>query len=200
MSQTIKTYADLCEERDRIKNLLVVQRQKIKYDWDELKGEFLPVKNAFGVVGKMTHADKSNPLVNIGLKLASDLFLKNFVLAKAGWVTKLAVPFVVKNYSSHLLAEKGGNFLGKVFNFFGKGKRRQHDHFKRKSSFMDDKDNKVVNTEEQNRAVNPGTGDYQETSPKEHVGTNQALSEDANKDKDENKKRNQPDRSNRAEE
>ena len=159
MSQTIKTYADLCEERDRIKNLLVVQRQKIKDDWDELKGEFLPVKNAFGVVGKMTHADKSNPLVNIGLKLASDLFLKNFVLAKAGWVTKLAVPFVVKNYSSHLLAEKGGNFLGKVFNFFGKGKRRQHDHFKRKSSFMDDKDNKVVNTEEQNRAVNPGTGD-----------------------------------------
>ena len=121
-------------------------------------------------------------------------------MAKAGWVTKLAVPFVVKNYSSHLLAEKGGNFLGKVFNFFGKGKRRQHAHFKRKSSFMDDKDNKVVNTEEQNRAVNPGTGDYQETSPKEHVGTNQALSEDANKDKDENKKRNQPDRSNRAEE
>jgi hypothetical protein len=63
---------------------------------------------------------------------------------------------------------------------------------------MDDKDNKVVNTEEQNRAVNPGTGDYQETSPKEHVGTNQALSEDYNKE--ENKKRNKPDKSARAEE
>jgi hypothetical protein len=62
---------------------------------------------------------------------------------------------------------------------------------------MDDKDNKVVNTEEQNRAVNPGTGDYQETSPKEHVGTNQALTEETNK---EDKKRNKPDRSNRAEE
>jgi hypothetical protein len=61
---------------------------------------------------------------------------------------------------------------------------------------MDDKDNMVVNTEEQNRAVNPGSGDYQETSPKEHVGTNQALSND----KEENEKRNKPEKNQRAEE
>ena len=61
---------------------------------------------------------------------------------------------------------------------------------------MDDKDNLVVNTEEQNRAVNPGTGDYQETSPKESVGTNQALSNN----KEENDKRNKPDNTPRAEE
>ena len=128
MSQTIKTYADLCEERDRVKSLLVIQRQKIKDDWEGLKDEFLPVKNAFGVVGKMTHADKSNPLVNVALKVAGDLFLKNFVLAKAGWVTKLAVPFVVKNYSSHMLVEKGGNILGKVINFFGKKRRHPKDY------------------------------------------------------------------------
>lgn len=197
MSQTIKTYADLCEEREKVKSLLVVQRQKIRDDWEGLKNEFLPVKNAFGVVGKMTHADRSNPLVNAALKVAGDLFLKNFVLAKAGWVTKLAVPFVVKNYSSHVLVEKGGNVLGKVINFFSKKRplvRRGHIQ---KTILMDDKDNKVVNTEEQNRAVNPGTGDYQESSPKEHVGTNQALTEETNK---EDKKRNKPDRSNRAEE
>jgi hypothetical protein len=63
---------------------------------------------------------------------------------------------------------------------------------------MDDKDNKVVNTEEQNRAVNPGTGDYQETSPKEHVGTNQALTEETNKE-DKNK-RSKPQKNTRAEE
>ena len=40
---------------------------------------------------------------------------------------------------------------------------------------MNDKDNKVVNTEEQNRAVNPGSGDYQETSPKESLGINQNI-------------------------
>jgi len=61
---------------------------------------------------------------------------------------------------------------------------------------MDERDNKVVNTEEQNRAVNPGTGDFQEISPKESVGTNQALSDD----KDKKDKRNKPDKSQRAEE
>ena len=61
---------------------------------------------------------------------------------------------------------------------------------------MDEKDNKVVNTEEQNRAINPGTGDFQEISPKESVGTNQALSDD----KEEKDKRNKPDKSQRAEE
>jgi hypothetical protein len=124
MSQTIKTYADLCEERERIKNLMVLQKQKIKDDWKDLREEFLPVKTALGVVGKMASADKSNPLLNAGLKVASDLFLRNFILAKAGWVTKFAVPFVVKNYSSHLLAEGGGNFLDKLANLF-KGKRRK---------------------------------------------------------------------------
>ena len=64
---------------------------------------------------------------------------------------------------------------------------------------MDDKDNKVVNTEEQNRAVNPGSGDYQETSPKESVGTNQALT-DSNNNKEQADKRNKPDKSQRAEE
>ena len=63
---------------------------------------------------------------------------------------------------------------------------------------MSDKDNKVVNTEEQNRAVNPGTGDFQETSPKESVGTNQALSDDSNS-KEENDKRNKPEKNQRAE-
>jgi hypothetical protein len=131
MSQTIKTYTDLCEERDRVKLVLEVQRQKIKDDWQDLKDEFIPVKNVFGAVGQMTHADKSNPLVNFGLKVASDLFLKNFVLAKAGWVTKLAVPFVVKNYSSHILARKGGHFLGKVATLFNSKKRsRANGHYR----------------------------------------------------------------------
>jgi len=130
MSQTIKTYADLCEERERVKNLLVLQKQKIKDDWKDLREEFLPVKTALGVVGKMASADKSNPLLNAGLKVASDLFLRNFILAKAGWVTKFAVPFVVKNYSSHLLAEGGGggNILDKLSNLFKRKRKRPNAH------------------------------------------------------------------------
>jgi hypothetical protein len=124
MSQTIKTYKDLCDERVKVKSLLVIQRERVRADWQQMKDEFLPLKNAIGVMGKFTTRDKTNPLVNAGLKVASDLLLKNFVLAKAGWVTKLAVPFVVKNYSSHLLVNRGASFLGKVVNIFSGKKRR----------------------------------------------------------------------------
>lgn len=118
MSRTIRTYEDMCEERDRLQNLLNLQKQRVVEDWNGVKDGLSPVKNAFGVIGKFTKGDKSNPMMNVGIKVASDLFLKHFVLAKAGWVTKLAVPFVVRNYSSHLLADKGKGLvqtLGRIF-------------------------------------------------------------------------------------
>ena len=123
MSETIKTYSDLCAERERVKNLLVVQKQRIRDDWDGLKHEFIPVKNALGVFGKMTKPDKSNPLINKGVKVATDLFISKFVLGKAGWVAKLAVPFVLKNYSTHLIADKGKTFVTKVAAFLNNRKK-----------------------------------------------------------------------------
>lgn len=119
MSQTIKTYSDLCEEREKLKNLLIVQKQRVRDDWDELKHEFVPVKNAFGVIGKMARPDRSNPLMNAGLKVATNMFISNFVLGKAGWVAKMAVPFVVRNYSSHLMAEKGRTVIEKIAKLLG---------------------------------------------------------------------------------
>lgn len=114
MNRTIKTYSDLCEERDRLKGLLIVQKQRVEDDWEGLKEEFLPVQHAMGVIGKMAKPDTHHPLMNAGLKVASELFVRNFILGKAGWLVKLAVPFVVKNYSSHIIADKGKNFLEKV--------------------------------------------------------------------------------------
>jgi hypothetical protein len=114
MSRTIKTYDDLIEERNKMKTLLILQKEKINEDWNAFKHEFDPVTHAFGTLGKMAKGDKSNPLINAGLLFAGELFIKNFVLAKAGWLTRLAVPFVVKNYSSHLIVDKGKTFVDKI--------------------------------------------------------------------------------------
>jgi hypothetical protein len=124
MSRTIRTYNDMCEERERLKNLLVLQKQRVAEDWEAVKDSLTPVKHVFGTMKKMASSDKSNPMFNMGLKVASDLFLKHFVLAKAGWVTKIAVPFVVRNYSSHLFAEKGKVFLAKLGNLFARRQQR----------------------------------------------------------------------------
>ncbi len=138
MSSTrIKTYDEMITERDRLQALLLVQRQRVIENWEGVKTELEPVNNAFGVIGKFAHTDKSNPLLNMGLKFASDIFLKNFVFAKAGWVTRLAVPFVMKNYSSHLISENGKGLLDKIKglgNIFKSRKNDRHELHEQKSS------------------------------------------------------------------
>lgn len=114
MNKTIKTYNDFLEEKERMTNLLVLQKKKVSDNWTSVKHELLPVSNVFGVIGKMTTRDKSNPLIGMGLKFAGDVLLKNFVFAKAGWLTKLAVPFIVKNYSSHILVDQTKTFSEKL--------------------------------------------------------------------------------------
>jgi len=114
MSKTIKTYNDLLEEKERLTLLLARQRQTISDNWIDVKEELAPVGNVFGVLGKMAKGDKSNPLLNMGLKFAGDMLLKNFLFAKAGWITRLAVPFLVKNYSSHILADQSNSLFGKI--------------------------------------------------------------------------------------
>ena len=157
---SIKTYDDLVVERERLQALLIVQRQRVVTGWEGVKTELEPVNNAFGVLGKFTHSDNSSPLLNMGLKFASDILLKNFVLARAGWVARLAVPFVMKNYSSHLLMENGRGLLGKL--------KGLGNIFKSKKTTPHESGKKIVNTEEQNRAVNPGQDNTtEEASPEE---------------------------------
>lgn len=129
MSNTgIKTYDDLARERIRLEALLVVQKQRVVDDWQSVKNELEPVNQTFDAIGKLAHPDKTNPLLNMGLKFASDIFLKNFVLAKAGWVTRLAIPFVMKNYSSHFLADNGKGVLDKLRSLGNIFKRKNSHH------------------------------------------------------------------------
>ncbi|HRE50271.1 MAG TPA: hypothetical protein PK339_02540 [Flavitalea sp.] len=114
MNSSIKTYDDLLKEKERLKEQLKAQRQNLEGNWDALKTELEPVKNAFNLVGKMTRADKSNPLINMGLGMASDLLLKRLLLGRAGWLLKAGVPLLLKNYSSHVVAEKGKSLLRTV--------------------------------------------------------------------------------------
>jgi hypothetical protein len=126
MNKKITTYNDFLEEKERIKNLHALHKQHVSQHWTEFKEGLTPVGNAFSAIGKMAHRDKSNPLVNMGLNVAGDLLLKRVLLAKAGWFTKLAVPFVVKNYSSHLLAAKGRGLLHRVLDIFRKKPAPRH--------------------------------------------------------------------------
>lgn len=128
MTSTIRTYEDLVAERQRLESLLLTQKQIIREDIDEIKVELAPVKTAINFVGKLTTQDHSNPLLNGTINTIIDLVVRKGILAKAGWFTKFIVPFVMKNFSSHVVDEKKDDILRKVFSLFKKKKKGEETH------------------------------------------------------------------------
>jgi len=110
----IQTYDDLIEEKKRLEQLLSFQKEQISANWIEMKQEFQPVNNIISFFSKLTTRDKTNPLVNMGIDVAGDLVLRKIILAKTGWATRLVVPFLLKNYSSNVFAEKGKSLIQKL--------------------------------------------------------------------------------------
>ena len=110
-STTIRTYNDLLAEKERLKVLLQAQKAVIRQDVEEIKAELQPVKNAISMVVKFTTSDKSNPLLTGATETIIDLVVKRMILSRTGWLTKLVVPFLMKNVSSHLVNANQGKIF-----------------------------------------------------------------------------------------
>jgi len=126
MKRKIRTYEDLEREEQLLEELLRSQKELIQIEIGLLKQQLKPAQVALQFVGKITTPDRHNPLLTQGANTVIDLLLKKFVLAKSGWITKMLVPFFVKNYSSHLIADNKDSIVDKVASIFsnknGKGK------------------------------------------------------------------------------
>jgi hypothetical protein len=118
----IQTYDDLVEERKRLEQLLILNKEQISTNWVEMKKEFEPVNNVFSFLSKLTTRDKSNPFVNMGIDVAGDLLLRKILLARAGWAIRLVVPFFLKNYSSNVFADKGKALFHRIKHWLKSGK------------------------------------------------------------------------------
>ena len=120
MTKKISTYKDLLEEKERLQTLLNQQKEVIRTDFNGIKEEFEPVRAAVGMLKKFTKKDASNPLLNIATGRIITLVLRKLVLARAGWFAKLAVPFLAKNISSHVIADNKTQILGKIATWINK--------------------------------------------------------------------------------
>ncbi len=123
MSSRINNYSELVSERKRLEALLQAQRELIRADVQELKAELKPVQNAINMIGKLTKRDTSNPLLTGASDLAIDLLIKRVLLAKAGWITRLVVPFFTKNLSSHVLADYKDAIFSKISEWLAGGEK-----------------------------------------------------------------------------
>ncbi len=117
----IKNYEDLEAEKLRLMAVLKNHEEAIKSDMAGVREGLRPVSNAVNVINKMATRDNSGPVMNFGLEMGIDLLVRRFVLRRAGWFAKIVVPYLVKNYSSHILGEeKREALLNKLRSLFNK--------------------------------------------------------------------------------
>jgi hypothetical protein len=125
---SIRTYEDLEAEEKRLDALLYSHKENIKDSFAAVKQGLNPFKQAANTVRKLFSRDKSNPMMLFGVGLGVDVLLRRFLLSKAGWFTKIAVPFVVKNYSTHFIKEyKKNKFFQKTGEIFRHSKNTMED-------------------------------------------------------------------------
>jgi hypothetical protein len=120
MNKTIRTYEDLLKERHRLEVLLRSQKDIIRQDITELKMQLQPAVKAVSFLGKIFTREKNNVLLAGGINHLIDLLFKKIVLSKSSWLTRLVVPFFIKNYSSHFVAEHKDELVEKLFSLFGR--------------------------------------------------------------------------------
>ena len=121
MSKSIKTYEDLLQEEQRLQQQLKSQEILIRQDLLSMKSNIEPVKKAYDKIQKLFTRDNRVPFFNMGLEMGIDLVLRRFILARAGWFAKIFIPYLVKNYSSHIIGEeKRRALVKKIRDLFAK--------------------------------------------------------------------------------
>jgi hypothetical protein len=117
----IKNYADLEAEKLRLMALLRNHEEAIKADVVNVREGLRPVSNALNVMNKMATRDNRVPVMNFGVEMGIDILVRRFLLARAGWLPKVVLPYLIKNYTSHFIGdEKKKLLLGKMRDFFQK--------------------------------------------------------------------------------
>jgi len=133
MTKKFNSYKELIEEKQKLEVLLHAQKELLRYDVKALKAEFLPVKDAIETIKKFTTKDKSNMLLTAGSDLLINAVIKNLLLARTGWVTKFIVPYFMKNFSSHVLADNKEKWFHKLKSWMGfkNGKQKKDETTKK---------------------------------------------------------------------
>jgi hypothetical protein len=119
MTKKITSYQEMLEEEERLTQLLKFQQQQIQSDVRGIKEELRPITNIAATAKKFFVRKSGQAITTIGIKLLVDGLVKNFVLAKSGWITRTIIPFLLKNYASHI-AQEPEKLVNKIKHMFGK--------------------------------------------------------------------------------
>jgi hypothetical protein len=104
----IETYDDLLKEELALQSSLAIQKHVIQKEIMEIREHFEPLRKTVSFLSKFFTRDNTSALVGTGIGILGDIVFKNVILAKSGWLTRMVLPYLVKNYSSHVINDKPG--------------------------------------------------------------------------------------------
>ncbi len=123
MIKPIRSYEDLLLHKQQTEALLEAQKELVIFDFKKLQSEVKGATHTLSFIGKLATRNKKNVLVNFGVGKLLDVLLKKVVLSRAGWLTKLTVPFMLKNISSHFFGDHKNEIIDKLVSMVGHSPR-----------------------------------------------------------------------------
>ena len=126
MNKRFQSYQELVKEKQRLEVLLQAQKEVIYYDVEEIKADLQPLKDTVSFVTRIITRDKTSILLNIGSDILINSVVQRFILSKAGWFIRTVIPFFLRNYSSHFLAENKDKWIEKLKSWLSHKNGREH--------------------------------------------------------------------------
>jgi hypothetical protein len=100
----INNYDDLVLERKRLESDLVHYKSIITQELDEIKHKVEPITDVVSFFSTSKNPPtNNNKLLQAGANLGIELLVRQKLLSKAGWLTKLVLPFILKKVSSRAI-------------------------------------------------------------------------------------------------
>lgn len=107
MTRKIKTYDDLLQEEQRLTAQLSSYKDLIKTDIAGVKAGLNPIKKAKEKIKNLfTREDKNSPALNFAINFVLDFMIRKVIPNRTSVFTKTIIPFILKNYASHLITDE----------------------------------------------------------------------------------------------
>lgn len=99
----ISNYTELVAERTRIQQELAFQKAEIQEEIREIKDKLKPVTGLLSFFGTKKQSSFKSTAMQVGANIGIDVLLRNTLLGRAGWLSRLILPFVAKKISSKVI-------------------------------------------------------------------------------------------------
>ena len=99
----ISNFEDLILERKRLESDLAHYKTIITRELDEIKHTVEPITDVVSFFSPSKNPPANNRLLQAGANLGIELLVRQKLLSKAGWLTKLVLPFILKKVSSRAI-------------------------------------------------------------------------------------------------